>query len=91
MVIEVPLLFEKNLEHEFDKIILVDVTENIQEKRALLTKNMSKEKYLAIKANQIPNSEKINRSDFIIDNHDEAKTIDHIEKIVKELNKLMSI
>ena len=43
VVIEVPLLFEKNLEHEFDKIILVDVTENIQEKRALLRKNMSKE------------------------------------------------
>ena len=32
VVIEVPLLFEKNLEHEFDKIILVDVTEDIQEK-----------------------------------------------------------
>ena len=91
VVIEVPLLFEKNLEHEFDKIILVDVTEDVQEKRALLRKNMSKEKYLAIKANQIPNSEKINRSDFIIDNHDEAKTRDHIEKIVKELNKLVSI
>ena len=91
VVIEVPLLFEKNLEHEFDKIILVDVTENIQEKRALLRKNMSKEKYLAIKANQIPNSEKINRSDFIINNQDEAKTRDHIEKIVKELNKLVSI
>ena len=91
VVIEVPLLFEKNLEHEFDKIILVDVMEDIQEKRALLRKNMSKEKYLAIKANQIPNSEKINRSDFIIDNHDEAKTRDHIEKIVKELNKLVSI
>ena len=54
VVIEVPLLFEKNLEHEFDKIILVDVTEDIQEKRALLRKNMSKEKFLAIKANQIP-------------------------------------
>ncbi len=91
VVIEVPLLFEKNLEHEFDKIILVDVMEDIQEKRALLRKNMSKEKYLAIKANQIPNSEKINRSDFIIDNHDEAKTRDHTEKIVKELNKLVSI
>ena len=91
VVIEVPLLFEKNLEHEFDKIILVDVTEDIQEKRALLRKNMTKEKYLTIKANQIPNSEKINRSDFIINNHDEAKTRDEIEKIVKELNKLVSI
>jgi dephospho-CoA kinase len=48
---------------------------------------MNKEKYLAIKANQIPNNKKIKRSDFIIHNHDEAKTRDNIDKIVKELNK----
>jgi dephospho-CoA kinase len=87
VVIEVPLLFEKNLELEFDKVILVDVTEDIQEKRALSRTNMNKEKYLAIKANQIPNNKKIKRSDFIIHNHDEAKTRDNIDKIVKELNK----
>ena len=91
VVIEVPLLFEKNLEHEFDKIILVDVTEYIQEKRALLRKNMSKEKYLAIKANQIPNSEKIKRSDFIINNHDEVTTRNSIDAIVNTLNKYASI
>ncbi len=91
VVIEVPLLFEKNLEYEFDKIILVDVGDDIQEQRALLRKNMTRQKYLSIKANQIPNSEKINRSDFIINNHDEAKTRGHIEKIVKELNKLVII
>ena len=91
VVIEVPLLFEKNLEHEFDKIILVDVTEDIQEKRALLRKNMSKEKYLAIKANQIPNSEKIKRSDFIINNHDEVTTRNSIDAIVNTLNKYASI
>lgn len=91
VVIEVPLLFEKNLEHEFDKVILVDVTEDIQEKRALLRKNMSKEKYLAIKANQIPNSEKIKRSDFIINNHDEVTTRNSIDAIVNTLNKYASI
>ena len=91
VVIEVPLLFEKNLEHEFDKVILVDVTEDIQEKRALLRKNMSKEKYLAIKANQIPNSEKIKRSDFIINNHDEVTARNSIDAIVKTLNKYASI
>ena len=42
VVIEVPLLL-KNLEHEFDKIILVDVTEDIQEKRALLRKYEQRE------------------------------------------------
>ena len=90
VVIEVPLLFEKNLEHEFDKVILVNVTEDIQEKRALSRKNMNKEKYLSIKAKQIPNNEKIKRSHFIIHNRDEATTRDNIDKIVKELNNLAS-
>ena len=91
VVIEVPLLFEKNLDLEFDKVILIHVSEDIQEKRALSRKNMNKEKYLAIKANQIPDNEKIKRSDFIIDNHDEARTRDSVDKIVRELNKQASI
>lgn len=91
VVIEVPLLFEKNLDLEFDKVILIHVSEDIQEKRALSRKNMNKEKYLAIKANQIPDNEKIKRSDFIIHNHDEARTRDSVDKIVRELNKQASI
>lgn len=91
VVIEVPLLFEKNLDLEFDKVILIHVSEDIQEKRALSRKNMHKEKYLAIKANQIPDNEKIKRSDFIIHNHNEARTRDSVDKIVRELNKQASI
>ena len=91
VVIEVPLLFEKNLDLEFDKVILIHVSEHIQEKRALSRKNMNKEKYLAIKANQIPDNEKIKRSDFIIHNHNEARTRDSVDKIVRELNKQASI
>ena len=91
VVIEVPLLFEKNLEYEFDSIILVDVGEDIQEERALLRKNMTREKYLFIKAKQIPNNEKIERCDFVINNHDEARTRDSVDKIVKELNKQAGI
>lgn len=91
VVTEVPLLFEKNLDLEFDKVILIHVSEDIQEKRALSRKNMNKEKYLAIKANQIPDNEKIKRSDFIIHNHNEARTRDSVDKIVRELNKQASI
>ena len=87
VVIEVPLLFEKNLEYEFDSIILVDVGEEIQEERALLRKNMTREKYLFIKAKQIPNNEKIERCDFVINNHDEKATINNIGNIINELKR----
>ena len=87
VVIEVPLLFEKNLEDEFDNIILVDVGEDIQEERALLRKNMTREKFLSIKAKQIPNNEKIERCDFVINNHDEEATINNIGNIINELKR----
>ena len=87
VVIEVPLLFEKNLEYEFDKIILVDVGDDIQEERAFLRKNMSCAKKLSIKAKQIPNNEKIERCDFVINNHDEKATINNIGNIINELKK----
>ena len=87
VVIEVPLLFEKNLEYEFDSIILVDVGEDIQEERALLRKNMTREKYLSIKAKQIPNNEKIERCDFVINNHNEEATINNIGNIINELKR----
>jgi len=87
VVIEVPLLFEKKLENEFDGVILVDTTDEIQEKRVMLRKKMDKEKYLNIKSNQMPSSEKIRKSDYIINNHDEATTIESVKYIIDELNK----
>ena len=35
VIVEVPLLFEKNLENDFDFIILVKTSSDLQEKRVL--------------------------------------------------------
>ena len=48
---------------------------------------MTREKYLSIKAKQIPNNEKIERCDFVINNHDEEATINNIGNIINELKR----
>lgn len=67
IIIDVPLLFETNLQNEFDKIIVVNCDEKTQEHRVMLRPNMTQDKFIAILAKQMPNKEKIAKSDFIID------------------------
>ena len=86
VIVEVPLLFEKNLENDFDFIILVKTSSDLQEKRVLERPNMTAELFSKIKKKQLPNKQKEERSHFVIDNinHDDTiKTIDTIMKNIK--------
>lgn len=86
VIVEVPLLFEKNLENDFDFIILVKTSNDLQEKRVLERPNMTAELFSKIKKKQLPNKQKEERSHFVIDNinrDDTIKTIDTIMKNIK--------
>jgi dephospho-CoA kinase len=86
VIVEVPLLFEKNLENDFDFIILVKTSSDLQEKRVLERPNMTAELFSKIKKKQLPNKQKEERSHFVIDNinrDDTIKTIDTIMKNIK--------
>ena len=66
IIYDIPLLFEKNQEKNFDAVILVTASEITQKNRVLRRKNMTEEDYKLIKRNQMSEKEKINRADFII-------------------------
>jgi dephospho-CoA kinase len=65
VIIEVPLLFEKNLEQEFDLIVVADVDEALQNQRILSRKDMTESKYRTLMKRQIPQSERKRRAHFI--------------------------
>ncbi len=67
VIIEVPLLFEKNLQGNFDKIILAYCPEEILRRRALSRENMTEQKLDFILQNQMEQKEKLKRADIIID------------------------
>ncbi len=64
-IIEIPLLFEKNLESQFDFSVCIFAPYNIQVKR-LLARGLTKSDAKARIASQLPLEAKLNKSDFSI-------------------------
>lgn len=67
VVIDVPLLYETGGEKRVDCVVLVSAPYELQRERVLQRPNMSEEKFQAILAKQVPDSEKRRKADFIID------------------------
>lgn len=67
VILEIPLLFETGKDYPLDKIAVTFCADEIQEQRALARDGMTQEKFEAIKARQMPQIEKKQRADFLID------------------------
>tara|TARA_Y100000815_G_C13299501_1_gene484075 strand:+ start:862 stop:1455 length:594 start_codon:yes stop_codon:yes gene_type:complete len=76
---EAAIIFENNLEDQYNYIITVVADEDLRIQRVMKRDNSSKEKVKAIIKNQLPDSEKIKKSHFVITNNnlDSAKEEAH--------------
>lgn len=68
IIVEIPLLFEKGYENEFDKIITVYTDIEIALKR-LENRGVRRDQALMRLRAQMPVDEKVRKSDFVIDNN----------------------
>jgi dephospho-CoA kinase len=66
-VVDVPLLYETGGEKRVDAVVVVTTTPEIQRQRILARDNMTGEKLDAILARQLPDAEKRQRADFVVD------------------------
>lgn len=86
IVVEVPLLFEKQLESNFDKIVLTTCSESDRIERALRRQGMTIKKLNAILKNQMADSKKEKLVDFVVSTSDKLGNIKkQVLKIIKSL------
>ncbi len=86
VVVEVPLLFEADLQKLFDRAIAVKVSK--QEQIARLKRQGLSEKEFLLRINsQLSTEEKVKKADFVIDNNGSLQhAFKQAEKILRQLN-----
>ena len=67
VVVDVPLLFETGGEKRVDAVVVVTTTPEAQRERVLARGTMDDARLDAILARQLPDAEKRNRADFVVD------------------------
>ena len=82
VVLDIPLLFETGGLERVDKIAVVSAPLEIQRQRVLQRDGWTEEKFQAVLARQIPDSEKRMRADFIIDT---SKGLEYAENEVDNI------
>jgi dephospho-CoA kinase len=73
VVVEVPLLFETGLEERFDRVMLITAPDDVRRKR--VTAKLTDSEFSRRRAQQMPEEEKIARSDFVFDNAGSRKDL----------------
>ncbi|MBU2930038.1 dephospho-CoA kinase [Winogradskyella psychrotolerans] len=87
---EVAIIFENNLQNEYDYIITVVADKDLRIKRVMQRDGVSQEKVEAIMKNQWSDADKIEKSDFVIVNNTLQEAREQAENIHNNLLKILN-
>lgn len=76
LFVGIPLLFEANMQSMFDKIIFVYTDDDIRLKRLLKRNNYTVEHAKARISSQMPQTEKVELSDYVINNNKDLHSLE---------------
>jgi dephospho-CoA kinase len=85
-IYDVPLLFEKNMQKDFDKIIVVTCELQTQKERLMIRNGLSESEARQRMAAQLPMQEKTRQADFVIENNGSLRDLESsVEKVLLQL------
>ncbi|MBK5097135.1 MAG: dephospho-CoA kinase, partial [Gemmatimonadetes bacterium] len=76
VVLEIPLLFEKDLRAEFDAVVTVDAPPSIRRARVVSSRGISPDEFLAMEAAQWPAGRKRTAADLVIWNPGDREALE---------------
>jgi dephospho-CoA kinase len=82
VLLDIPLLFEIRGERVCDAVVVVSAPADMQRQRAFERSGMTEEKFTALLAKQLPDAEKRQRADFIVDT---SHSFDHARAQVRDI------
>ena len=82
VLLDIPLLFETRGERVCDAVVVVSAPADMQRQRAFERPGMTEEKFTALLAKQLPDAEKRQRGDFIVDT---SQSFDHARAQVRDI------
>ena len=85
-VLDIPLLYESGAERSVDAVIVVSAPRQIQRQRVMARPGMTEEKFRAIVARQVPDTEKRRRADYVVlTGGHRGETFRQLKRIVGQL------
>jgi len=90
IVLDIPLLFETGGESKVDAVACVDIPADVQQARVLARGTMSKADFKNIRAKQMPNAEKVAKSDYVIVTDSLEHANAQVQDIVADIRRRMN-
>lgn len=87
VVVDIPLLFEIGAENQVDYIAVVSTTPAIQRERVLARPGMTAEKFETLHSRQVPDAEKRNKADFIMDTTTLDAARSDLKRVIKAVRE----
>jgi dephospho-CoA kinase len=87
VLLDTPLLFETRGERICDAVVVVSAPADTQRRRAFERPGMTEEKFTALLAKQLPDADKRQRADFVVDT---SQSFDHARDQVGDILRLIA-